>query len=85
MSARLIRLLLVVVAIAAGATAGYFLKATDKELTTSRGTADALLGQSRALLGTLSDVRAGQVAYVAQGQGEEFWMNRVDFALGFSR
>ena len=37
--------------------------------------------QAAALTATIADVRAGQVAYVARGQGEAFWMSRVESLL----
>lgn len=77
MSSRLIRLLLVVLAVAIGVAAGYHLKRVETNLTGSRAATGVLRDQARAVLGTVSDVRAGQVAYLARGQGEEFWMSRV--------
>ena len=35
----------------------------------------------RRALATIADVRAGQFAYVARGQGEAFWMSRVESLL----
>jgi hypothetical protein len=77
MHTRLIRMLLVVVGIAIGLTAGYFLKNTDTEINTERAAADTLRGQAAALKATIADLRAGQFAYVARGQGEAFWMSQV--------
>jgi hypothetical protein len=77
MNSRLIRVFLVVVAIAIGVTAGYFLKTTESNMAGSREAANTLRDQRDALLATLADVRAAQVAYVARGQGDAFWMSRV--------
>jgi hypothetical protein len=77
MHSRLIRVLFVVMAIAIGISAGYFLKTIEAKITGNRAAADTLRDQSNALVATLADVRAAQVAYVAQGQGEAFWMDRV--------
>ena len=77
MSSRLIRVLFVVIAIAIGVTAGYFLKTADSQLKTGRTASNVLRERATALVGTLSDVRASQAAYVARGQGEDFWMSRV--------
>lgn len=81
MHSRLIRVLLVVFAIAIGIAAGYFLKTTDTNASRERRSADALREQVRALSSTISDVRAGQTAYVARGQGDAFWMSRVSTLL----
>jgi len=77
MNSRLIRVFLVVVAIAIGVTAGYFLKTTESNMAGSREASNTLRDQRDGLLATLADVRAAQVAYVARGQGEAFWMSRV--------
>src|SRR5688572_4466752 len=43
-----------------------------------RASADTLREQAAALAATIADIRAGQFAYVARGQGEAFWMSRVE-------
>ena len=68
-------------AVAIGASASSFLKTIETRLAGSRAAVDTLRGQGTALLATLADVRAAQVAYVAQGQGEAFWMDRVSKLL----
>ncbi len=78
MNSRLIRTLIVVIGIAVGLTASYFLKNIDDDINIQRSSADVLRGQAAALSATLADVRAGQFAYVARGQGEAFWMSRVE-------
>ena len=69
--------LLFVIAMAIGATAAFFLQTTDSSLTAARGASNAVRDQSRAITATLGAVRTGQIAYVAQGQGDAFWMTRV--------
>jgi hypothetical protein len=78
MNSRLIRTLIVVIGIAIGFTASYLLKNLDTEITGRRSSGDVLRGQAAALAATIADVRAGQFAYVARGQGEAFWMSRVE-------
>ena len=81
MNSRLIRTLIVVIGIAIGLTASYFLKNIDTDINNQRSSADVLRGQAAALTETIADVRAGQFAYVARGQGEAFWMSRVESLL----
>jgi hypothetical protein len=78
MNSRLMRTLIVVIAIAVGLSASYFLKSIDTDINNQRSSVDVLHGQAAALAETIADVRAGQFAYVARGQGEAFWMSRVE-------
>ena len=78
MNSRVIRTLIVGIAIAIGLTSGYFLKDIDSDINKNRASTDAIRAQAAALSATLADVRAGQFAYVARGQGEAFWMSRVE-------
>ncbi len=78
MNSRLIRTLIVVIGIAIGLTASYLLKNIDTDINSQRSSADALREQAAALSATIADVRAGQFAYVARGQGEAFWMSHVE-------
>jgi CHASE3 domain sensor protein len=78
MNSRLIRILIVVIAIAIGLTTGYLLQDIDRDINAQRASADALREHAAALSATIADVRAGQFAYVARGQGEAFWMARVE-------
>jgi hypothetical protein len=78
MNTRLIRILIVVIAIAIGLTTGYYLQKIDTDMNARRASADTLREQAAALAATIADVRAGQFAYVARGQGEAFWMSRVE-------
>ena len=77
MNMRLVRVLLVVIGIAIASTAAYYLKDLDTRLTTQRASTEALREQAAALTTTIADLRAGQFAYVARGQGEAFWMSHV--------
>jgi CHASE3 domain sensor protein len=81
MSSRLIRVLLVISVIAVAIAAGYFLKSTDTNSNREHAAADAVRRQAQGLESTLSDVRAAQVAYVARGQSDAFWMSRVSKLL----
>lgn len=78
MNSRLIRVLIVVIAIAIGLTTGYFLQKIDNDFTAHRSAADTVRERAAALTATIADVRAGQFAYVARGQGEAFWMSHVE-------
>lgn len=77
MNSRLIRVLIVVFGVAIGTAASYFLKELDTSINTQDAAADSLREQAKALSTTIGDVRTGQVAYVARGQGEAFWMTHV--------
>ena len=81
MNSRLIRVFFVLIAIAIGVSASYFLKDIEKRTGESRAEEETLRDRSTALLATLADVRAVQVAYVAPGQGEAFWMDRMSKLL----
>jgi hypothetical protein len=78
MNSRLIRTVIVVIGIAIGITASYFVKSIDGAIDMRRSSADAVRAQAATLSATIADVRAGQLAYVARGQSETFWMSRVD-------
>jgi CHASE3 domain sensor protein len=81
MNSRLIRVLLVLLAVGVGIAAAYFLKTIDTRTTHERQAADAMREHARALSSTLFELRAAQVAYVARGQVEAFWMDRVSKLL----
>jgi hypothetical protein len=81
MNSRLIRVLLVLLAVGVGIAAAYFLKTIDTRTARERQAADAMREQARALSSTLFELRAAQVAYVARGQVEAFWMDRVSKLL----
>ena len=81
MNSRLIRVFFVLLAIAIGVSASYFLKDIDKKISVSRAEEETLRARSAALLATLAEARAVQVAYIAPGQGEGFWMDRMSKLL----
>jgi hypothetical protein len=78
MNSRLIRILIVLIGIAIGLSAGYFLQNTDSDLVAQRASADMLREQAVTLSATIADVRASQFAYVARGQSDAFWISRVE-------
>lgn len=77
MNSRLIRVLLVFIGVAIGCAAGYLLKDLDSRIHAQRASADSLRDRAQAMSVTIAELRAGQVAYVARGQGEGFWMTHV--------
>jgi hypothetical protein len=72
-----IRVLLVIFAMATASAAGYFLKQTDATLSNGGAVAESLRYQARTLTAEIAEMRTAQVAYVARGQGEDFWIARV--------
>jgi CHASE3 domain sensor protein len=81
MNTRIIRLLIVVIGVVIGFVASYFLDDLEARINTQRTSTDTLREQAKALTAAIADVRAGQVAYVARGQGEAFWMSHVESLL----
>ena len=81
MNSRTIRILLVGIGVVIGSTAAYFLNDLDTRIDTQRTSVETLRDQAKALSASIGDVRAGQVAYVARGQGEAFWMAHVEGLL----
>jgi len=77
MQSRVTRTLLVVVAVAVGLAAAYFLKTIETSIAAERAASDSVREQGQAVTGILGEVRTAQTAYVARGQGEAFWMERV--------
>lgn len=77
MNIRVIRVLLIVAAIAVVSAASYFLKQSDTALSNDRSVVDSLRNQTRTLAALIAEMRTAQVAYVARGQGEDFWIGRV--------
>jgi CHASE3 domain sensor protein len=77
MNPRLIRVLIVVIGIAIVSAASYFLNGLNRQITSERSSTDNLRDQASALTATIGNVRAGQFAYVARGQNEDFWMSHV--------
>jgi hypothetical protein len=77
MQSRLVRVLFVLIGIAIGSAAGYFLIDIDYKANAEREGEEAVRDQASALISTIAEMRTGQVAYVARGQGEAFWLGRV--------
>ena len=77
MNSRLIRVLIVVIGVALTSAAAFLLKDLDGRITTQDSSSDLLREQARGLIATIGELRTGQVAYVARGQGEAFWMTHV--------
>src|SRR5215210_7253362 len=78
---RLIRVFLLVIAIAIISAGSYFLKRSDTTLVAERIAADALRDQARTIGALIAEMRTAEVAYVALGQGQDFWMGRVTTML----
>jgi CHASE3 domain sensor protein len=74
---RFVRIFIVLAALAAGAASAYTVRGIDRQMTSERAAEQALRDQARALVAAIADARAGQQAYVAQGQGADFWSARV--------
>ena len=55
-----------------------FSRTSTTDINGQRSSADAVRAQAAALSATIADVRGGQFAYVARGQGEAFWMSHVE-------
>jgi hypothetical protein len=77
MNSRLIRVLIVVIGIAIVSAAAYSLNGLNGQITDERSSTDNLREQASLLTATIGNVRAGQFAYVARGQNEDFWMSHV--------
>jgi NhaP-type Na+/H+ or K+/H+ antiporter len=72
MNSRLIRLLIVVIGIAIGLSAGYLFSNVDKDINAQRTSENALRDEAATLAATIAEL-APAMAYVARGQGEGFW------------
>ena len=77
MNSRLIRVLIVVIGTTIVSAAAFFLNDLNGQITTERYSTDNLREQASLLTTTIGNVRAGQFAYVARGQNEDFWMSHV--------
>jgi hypothetical protein len=78
MRSRAARLTFTAIAWLAMAGAGYFLVISEQQLASRRTALRAFDQHARDVAQALADVRAGQQAYVAAGQGVAFWMPKVD-------
>jgi GAF domain-containing protein len=77
MNSRLIRVGIVGIGIAIVSVASYFLSDLNNQINSQRASSDNLREQASALMATIAGVRAGQFAYVARGQNQDFWMSHV--------
>jgi len=77
MKSRGVRVLLLVVAVAALAAAGGAVAQLEQRITAARAAADAFERDARQAVVSLGDWRAAQLAYVAEGQPPEVWMTRA--------
>jgi hypothetical protein len=73
---RLLRVSIVLAALAAGGAAAYTVWGIDRQMTSGRAAEQALRDQAHAVAVGIADARASQRAYVAQGQGADFWTAR---------
>ena len=80
MNSRTMRFLVVAIAVVIGSSAAYFLNDLESRITTQRASVETLRDQAKALSATIAMCRR-QVAYVARGQGEAFWMAHVESLL----
>jgi hypothetical protein len=78
---RLLRISIVLGAVAVGVAAAYFVWGIDRQMTGERDAEQSLGDRARAVTETIGDTRASQEAYVAQGQGADFWTARVSSQL----
>jgi len=77
----MMRWLIVAVAWIALGTAGYFVFTSQQTITASAATLRAVDLHAREADDALADLRVGQQAYVATGQGVGFWMPKVAATL----
>jgi hypothetical protein len=85
MRSRPVRLTFGAMAWIALAAAAFFLVRSEKQISTMRGGARAFDLRAHEASDALSDLRAAQQAYVAVGQGVEFWMPKVAQTAGRAR
>src|SRR6478752_144325 len=72
-----VRLALVCVGLAAIAAAGLSIWSFESRIRSSESSLRLAADAGRRALADASDLRAAQQAYVAVGQGEDFWFTRV--------
>jgi hypothetical protein len=85
MHSRAARLMLFCLFVAAVSVAGFLFWQGAAQMQTESTRARALDAAARDAARTLLDVRAGQFAYIAAGQGADFWTARVTHALDTAR
>jgi hypothetical protein len=77
MRSRAIRLILGVAALAALCAAGFFVNYSEQQVMALRAAERVFDLSAREVADGLADLRVSQAAYVAAGQGVDFWMPRV--------
>jgi hypothetical protein len=82
MRSRAARLILSATALIALAAAAFFIFQTEQQLASRRAAARQFAERAIAVERALADVRAGQQAYVAAGQGADVWMPKVAALAG---
>lgn len=82
MSSRPIRLLLLLAALGAAAAGSYVIYSAERALAEATAAAAGYAHRAQTTLNTLHTLRAAQQAYVAEGQGADYWMRQADDALG---
>lgn len=81
MKSRGVRVLLLVLAVAAMAAAGTGVWQLEQRMAVARAGADAFEREARQAVVSLAEWRAAQQAYVAEGQPSQAWMTKAD-AIG---
>jgi hypothetical protein len=76
-----LRVLLVVLALAAQAGAGYTIWGLDRQNMADRAASSAIDHQARLLESSLAEVASSQQAYVAAGQDVDFWVRKAGGVL----
>ncbi|HEX7084742.1 MAG TPA: hypothetical protein VF198_00145 [Vicinamibacterales bacterium] len=82
MSSRPLRLLLLLAALGAAAAGSYVIYSAERALAEASAAAAGYMQRAQAAIGDLHAMRAAQQAYVAEGQGADYWMRQADDALG---
>ena len=78
MTHRAVRVVFALVFVTALAYAGYELWRTEGAINEARRHSRSFDDASRALVASIGELRSAQQAYVAAGQGEDFWIRKVD-------
>lgn len=76
-----VRVTLLILFLAAAAGTGYLLWISETRLRASAGAADEFAARAASAARGMLDLRAAQQAYVAAGQGEQFWIDKVAASL----
>lgn len=81
MNSRGARLVVLALAIVAGGAVGYFLFTSERSIAARSASFEVFDREAGAARLALAEFRSAQHAYVADGQGPEFWMARADDRL----